>query len=126
MARDRRVLLGLFDARDWPRRDQSVSARNQTHGLSTRGSLARIFKLRRFGVVSCASINGLRLRALRVSVPRASVFHFRKTAQRRGGSIFLALLPGGGLCLVANSSSAAENNSVCRFRSVHCSVAKRA
>src|SRR6266496_1361068 len=66
---ERRLLLGLFHARDRRGRDQSVSALDSTNCVSARESLARRGELRCFGIVRCASINLLRLRPLPVSVP---------------------------------------------------------
>ncbi len=68
-ASERRILLDLFHARDWGGCDQSVSALDETNCLSARESLAGVFKLRCSGLVGCASINGFRLRALRLSFP---------------------------------------------------------
>src|SRR5436305_5846824 len=101
---ERRVLLDLFHARDWRGRGKSVSALNETECFSAGESLAGVFKLRCPGPVCCVSIDRLRLRALRVSVPCASIFHFRTTAQRCGGSIFLAFLSGVGLAAFGASS----------------------
>src|SRR6266513_727207 len=56
---DRRILLDLFHARDRYRRNQSVSALDETDRPSARKSLAGVFKLRCSGLVRCAFINGL-------------------------------------------------------------------
>ena len=119
------ILLDLLHACDCLHGDLVGLAAREIDTVSAAESLAGLIELRCSDLVGCSSFNGLRLRALRVSVPRASVFHFRKAAQRCCGSVFLALLPGAGLCSVANSSPAAENDSLRRSRSVHGSRAKR-
>ena len=94
---DRCILRDLFHARDRLGRNQSVSALNEIDRSSARESLAGVFEFRCPHLVRCPSINGLRLRVLRVSVARASVLYLRKIALCRRGSVFSRLCLGTGL-----------------------------